>query len=217
MRCRVGYYRDKKDCRCRKCAAGQRPNPLKTGCIPDSKKPDSNSNEKGKCPDGKVLDPAEGGQDKNTNNPKCLPDDKCAAGSIPTTRQKEDTDGKGKATCVTDSNEADKPKCASNEYRFVTDAGGKAKYECRKTRKFDKEKESKFEDAKKRKKEELKKEERKKKDDDKRKKEEEDKKKKDDEKKKKDEEKKDRKKERMGKCMPLVSLSMGTYESTSDA
>jgi hypothetical protein len=204
LRCRVGYYRDKSDCKCKKCAAGQRPNPLKTGCIPDSKKPDNTPDDKGKCPNGKVLDPAEGGQDKNTNNPKCLPDDKCAQGSVPTSRQKDDADGKGKATCVTDSKEADKPKCASNEYRFVTDAGGKAKYECRKTRKFDKEKESKFEDAKKRKKDE-----RKKKDDDKKKKEEEDKKKKEEEQKKKDEEKKDRKKERMGKCMPLVSLSMG--------
>ncbi|KAF2679233.1 hypothetical protein K458DRAFT_490712 [Lentithecium fluviatile CBS 122367] len=180
--------------------ARTKPDPFKVTCIPDPDNPANNnedSDQKGQCPDGKILDPAEGGQDKNTANPICVPDDKCDSGSVPTSRKKSDTDGTGTVRCVKDIKEDGKPKCKSYEYRYVMDNGGNAEYSCRKTRKFDREKEGKFEDTKKRKKEER---ERQKKE------------KEEEEKRRKEEAKKDRKKERMGKCLPLVSLSMGYPE-----
>ncbi|KAF2870766.1 hypothetical protein BDV95DRAFT_607899 [Massariosphaeria phaeospora] len=123
-----------------------KPNPVEPfTCVPDSND-NNDEDKKGKCKDGEILDPAEGGQDKNSPNPKCLQDDQklCEQGKVPQSRDKTDVGLKTKdeVTCGKEINENDKPKCKSNEYRFVDVEGENAKYSCQKTRKFDREKEA---------------------------------------------------------------------------
>ncbi|KAF2680442.1 hypothetical protein K458DRAFT_407203 [Lentithecium fluviatile CBS 122367] len=160
----------------------------------------------GKCGYGQVLNPAEGGQDGATQKPVCAPDDQDLCrdkGEVPASRDKKDTEIKDEIDCGKDANDDDKPKCKSNEYRFAvvwTQGDQKiAEYECRKTRKFSRDKESKFDERRRAKQEEY----------DKKQKEDEDKAKKDDEERKKQEEenKKDAKKSRIGKYLVIVPLS----------
>lgn len=189
---RPKFYLDEEACKCKNGPSGTKVDPALKVCVPDTNnQPDEDT--KGKCKDGMILDPAEGGQDKKTENPKCIQDDKklCEKGEVPQSRAKDDTSTKkkGDVRCGKDIPEDEKPKCKKSEYRFVDiDLAGNAKYSCKKTRKFDREKKSKFEDAKKRKKADY------------------DKKKQDKDKKAK-EEKDNRKKERMGKCLCIVPLT----------
>lgn len=73
-----------KDGNCKACPKGQKPDKDQTKCVPNGGK------EQGKCEDGKVLDPAAGGQDANTENPKCISDDdsKCPEGQTAESRRK---------------------------------------------------------------------------------------------------------------------------------
>lgn len=188
-------YLDENDCKCKRCGPGTQPNAMFNGCIPNTGDP-PDQDKKGKCKDGEILDPAEGGQDKNTENPVCIQDDQefCEPGKVPQSRFKGDTTVKKKEDvgCGKDIPEDQKPKCKESEYRFVETDGENAKYSCAKTRKFDREKDSKFKDAKKRKKTEYA-------DRKRREQEEKDKKAK--------EAKENRKKQRMGRCLCIVPLS----------
>ncbi|PVH98762.1 hypothetical protein DM02DRAFT_657005 [Periconia macrospinosa] len=117
--------------KCEDCPKGTEPDTNKAKC-----KPVSSKKEQGKCKDGKVLDPAEGGQNNDTPNPVCKPDDdkKCPGGQKAATRPpKKREDDKYKAECAAD----DKPdfECKDKntyDHRVVKD--GKLQHSCRATR-----------------------------------------------------------------------------------
>ncbi|KAF2430620.1 hypothetical protein EJ08DRAFT_697102 [Tothia fuscella] len=144
------------DCsKCIICPPRTNPDPTRTLCIPRSQDEPGDS----KCPAGKVLDPAEGGQDNNTKNLVCTPDDnkKCPAESVPASRNR-DTPGPDDAPvkCGKDIPEKDKPQCGTNKYPVVTVSGDSVTYECRPTRDLDRRKKDKFENTKTKKKAEYK-------------------------------------------------------------
>lgn len=206
------WYRDRETCDCRPCPVNQKANAANNGCEPDQ----DYEKTKGKCGYGTILDPAEGGQDQNTQKPACVPDDRdlCKEGTVPKSRGKTSTEVLDETSCAPDIKEEDKPKCKSNEYRFMevweSDGGNtkSAKYKCQKTRKFSRDKQSKFDGVKQKKQPEY---------DEKKRREAEDRKKWEDEMKKKEEEDvKNRKKSRMGQCLMIVALSLYSDDALVD-
>ncbi|KAI9674539.1 MAG: hypothetical protein M1817_001877 [Caeruleum heppii] len=194
-KCQKGYVRNQQTCKC-----------IKVGNDSESK----DKEKQGKCPSGQVLDPAEGGQDASTANPKCIADDasKCGQGEVPESRPKKDGGGpKDTVDCAKDLKEEDKPKCTKSEYRFIeiqhSVDGKTAKYSCQKTRDWDRRKDSKFEETKARKKAEY---EKRKAERDRERQEREERERQDRERR--DKEKAERKKKRLGKCLTIVPLAM---------
>ncbi|KAF2871772.1 hypothetical protein BDV95DRAFT_48992 [Massariosphaeria phaeospora] len=94
---------------CETCPKGTKPNVGNTVCV--DKGPD-NQKKRGKCKDeGYILDPAEGGQDENTENPVCTLDDskKCEDKSrTPVTRRPKNKVEPKDAETYT-------PECAKDE------------------------------------------------------------------------------------------------------
>jgi hypothetical protein len=89
-----------------------------SGCEPDT----DYQEKKGQCPYGSLMDPAEGGQDKNTQKPVCIPDDTSLCkdeGTVPKSRDKSDNELRDETTCAPDVPDDQKPKCKSNEYAFM--------------------------------------------------------------------------------------------------
>ncbi|KAF1999307.1 hypothetical protein P154DRAFT_577029 [Amniculicola lignicola CBS 123094] len=221
------------------CPAGQKQNPTGDACEldcgkerpgPDGKCPTKSQedkdkeNRKGKCPLGQMLDPIEGGQDINTPNPKCVPDDfdNCGPGEIPQTRSPGDNDPNKKADCAKPDEKNRKkcdPKRHYTEVNVYEDGNGKkvASETCKPTRKFQEKKKGRLDRMKewKQKKWDSEKGERDKKKNEKLQKENEEKDRKDreqkeQEKQKNEQDRKQRDKEgkqlRMGKCLPVVGL-----------
>ncbi|RDL40703.1 uncharacterized protein BP5553_00682 [Venustampulla echinocandica] len=132
------------DKKCKKCPAGQKADTAGKTCV--ATRPEK---EKGKCPDGLVLDPAEGGQDAKTEKPQCIADDdkRCPAGQSAATRR-------GKAP-----NEADyTPDCGIDDdpnhmcpdpktfdHREIPINSDRIKHSCRSTRKTQNEMKAKYE------------------------------------------------------------------------
>jgi hypothetical protein len=127
----------------------------RNGCEKSGKKSgsgdSSGTSQQGNCKKGQVLDPAQGNQNANTQNPVCMPNDaaKCKKGEVPASRLRDDTTGDNeKVQCVKDIPENKKPKCKPKvEYRFVSIINDKAVYSCKKTRYFEKKKQAKFKDV----------------------------------------------------------------------
>ncbi|RDL42507.1 uncharacterized protein BP5553_02486 [Venustampulla echinocandica] len=128
---------------CKKCPANQVADDTGKKC--KDVKP---AKEKGKCPAGKILDPAQGRQDASTTNPKCIGDDdsKCPAGQSSTTRKKNSAvanEADFKPQCAADSDPDH--KCADKstfDYREVS--GSQIKHSCRSTRKAQDDKKTKY-------------------------------------------------------------------------
>ena len=97
----------------------------------------SSTANKGNCPAGKILDPAEGGQDQNTKDPKCIADDdsKCAAGQKAATRKPElADDADWTPDCAPDDGKDHECK-DTNTYDHREIINGKIQHSCRSTRK----------------------------------------------------------------------------------
>ena len=147
------FYRQQGTCKCQPCGVNEKANAANNGCQPD---PDAEKKQ-GKCLPGNVLDDAEGGQDRNTRKPVCVPDDRdlCENGTVPRSRSKKDKDVLDETKCAPDVDEKKKPQCAKSKYRFMTvwedpEAGkNTAEYTCKFTRKFSRDKRSKFDEIKK--------------------------------------------------------------------
>lgn len=161
------------------CPEGKKPSKDGEDCIT---KPDADT--KGKCAEGKILDPAEGGQTKDNEKPVCIDEPGCKDGEVPSQPLFKPLFGAGSANCVKKPD--DDKSCEKGQYKLYKAGGdGKATGECVDTRKTAAEK--------------------KKAEEDKKKKEEEDKKKAEQEKK--DNELKEKKKSRGRFCMALVASS----------
>ncbi|KFH42909.1 hypothetical protein ACRE_063680 [Hapsidospora chrysogenum ATCC 11550] len=127
---------------CKPCPKGQKPDKDQTKCVPERK-------EQGKCENGKVLDPAAGGQDANTENPKCISDDddKCPQGQTAASRRKgRDVDESTyEPSCAVDEDpdfKCDDP----NTYDHKTILDDKIKHSCRSTRKHEDDKKKKYDE-----------------------------------------------------------------------
>lgn len=126
---------------CKDCPKNQKPNADQTKCVPGTTK------EQGKCSEGKVLDPAAGGQDANTENPKCVDDDdkKCPEGQIAASRDKgRSNDSSGQSPECGVDEDPDFTCEDSNTYDHKTVKSGKISHRCRSTEKYDKEKKDKY-------------------------------------------------------------------------
>lgn len=132
---------DKK--KCEKCPAGQQPEAAGRKCT--SSRPEK---PKGKCPDGMVLDPEEGGQDDKTDNPKCIADDdkKCPRGQSAATRlSKVSNEAEYEPTCGPDDDTKHKcPDPNTFDNREIPNDSDKIKHTCRSTRKAQNEKRTKY-------------------------------------------------------------------------
>lgn len=122
---------------CEECPPGEHPSGDGSSCEateePLAKPP------QGKCKDGQVLDPAEGGQTPDTPNPVCAddPSKQCPAGQVPAS-QDRDNPKPGSPKCGKDVDDKEKPRCPDTQYSFVEiDEKGSAKYSCKNTRKTD--------------------------------------------------------------------------------
>ncbi|KAF2653778.1 hypothetical protein K491DRAFT_717745 [Lophiostoma macrostomum CBS 122681] len=179
---------------------------------PDGKCPQSDDDKKkrkGKCRNGFMLDPKEGPQDENAENPICTPDDdeKCPSGQIAETRKDGDTDPNNKKKCA-QPDDNNRKQCDTKKYYIeVTiqtnpDGSEKAVEKCKTTRQYEDRKKGRMEkfkvwkqiswEADKEKKEAEKKAQ-----------EEADRKAKE------EQDKKDDRKKRTGKCLPVVALMTG--------
>ncbi|KAF2823988.1 hypothetical protein CC86DRAFT_409001 [Ophiobolus disseminans] len=117
--------------KCEDCPEGTEADTNNAKC-----KPIPSNKEHGKCKDSRVLDPAEGGQNKDTLNPICKPDDdkECPDGQKAATRPPKKRDDRNyKAKCAVD----DKPdfKCKDKDtYDHQVVKNGKLEHSCRATR-----------------------------------------------------------------------------------
>jgi hypothetical protein len=123
-------YRDKKDaCSCKPCDLGQKLNMKGDGCVKDK-----NWDKKhGKCSIGDILDPEELGQDKNTDNPVCAPDDSvlCQKGFVPTSRDEQNRGNRDfKPDCVPKQ----KKNCGEKEFLYVMRVENKPMFMCKQKR-----------------------------------------------------------------------------------
>ena len=132
-----------KEGNCKPCPNGQKPDKDQTKCVPNGGK------EQGKCENGKVLDPMAGGQDANTENPKCISDDdnKCPEGQRAESRRKgRDVDESTyEPSCATDEDpdfKCDDP----NTYNHKTIQDDKIRHSCRSTKKHDDDKINKYDE-----------------------------------------------------------------------
>ena len=129
-----------KDGNCKPCPTGQKPDRDQSKCLPDGK-------EQGTCESGKILDPAAGGQDANTKNPRCITDDdeKCPEGQRAESRRKgRDVDEASyQPNCAADEDPGF--KCGdSNTYDHKTIQDGRIRHSCRSTRKHEDDKKSSY-------------------------------------------------------------------------
>ena len=135
--------RDDNSGECKPCPKGQKPDKDQEKCIRDGSK------EQGKCEDGKILDPAAGGQDANTEKPKCISDDdgKCPEGQTAASRRKgRDVDESTyEPECGVDE-DSDFRCDDSNTYDYKTVEDGKIKHSCRSTKKHEDDKKSKYDE-----------------------------------------------------------------------
>lgn len=158
---RTGCVFDGSDCqldeikgatKCEKCPPGKIPDARARNCI----ERDPNKGKKqGKCPTGKILDPVQGGQDENTNNPICIDDDdkRCPPDQVAETRKKNKKNNDNedyKPTCAA-QNPADNHFDCDNKpgtYHHKEKAPGKDQMSnsCRSTRKKEEEKKSKYQE-----------------------------------------------------------------------
>ncbi|KAF4629740.1 hypothetical protein G7Y89_g8407 [Cudoniella acicularis] len=103
-----------------------------TSSIPSST---ADADARGECPQGQILDPAEGGQNATTPNPVCIPDTQCPQGEIPGTMVISGTT----RPCLLDPKDLKKPKCDATDYYTDVMANSTnnavAAFQCRKTRK----------------------------------------------------------------------------------
>jgi hypothetical protein len=123
-------YRDKKiGCVCQACDRGQKMNKKRDGCVKDKKW----ENKHGKCAVGDILNPQEEGQDKNTNNPVCAPDDSdlCHKDFVPTSRDEQDRGNRDfKPDCVP----KEKRKCGKKEFLYVKRVENEPMFMCKEQR-----------------------------------------------------------------------------------
>lgn len=156
------------------CPEGKKASKDGKDCV-DKPSPES----KGQCPDGKILDPAEGGQTKDTPKPVCMDEPDCRDDEV-ASKPVYKPSGRGPSNCV--KKPANDKKCDASQWAQVTsDGDAVAIVECVDTRKTAEEKKSA--------------EERKQSDEDKKKAEEENKKKEEEEQKKKGAEEEEKKKQ----------------------
>lgn len=139
--------------KCETCAKGTKPNVGNTECVPDV--PD-NDKEKGKCKDeGYILDPAQGGQNKDTENPVCTLDDskKCddPSETAVTRSPKNKVEPKDAASYSAECAKDDDPnfRCQDNKtyhHKEIDNSGDekKIKHSCRATRNTKKEQADKY-------------------------------------------------------------------------
>jgi hypothetical protein len=127
----IWEFRNEKDaCVCNACKIGEKTNKKGDGCVKDKKWAD----DRGNCLLGSVLDPAEGGQDKNTAKPVCIPDDRslCPVDYVWQSRDNGNNDILDSTLC------APKPKPKScnkkNEYKYYKITNGVAEIFCKDTR-----------------------------------------------------------------------------------
>lgn len=147
---RKNFFKPPGTCKCIPCPPDTRPAPGRDVCLPDPDKDDP-SPQRGKCPRGQKLDPAEGGQDENTEKPICVPDDSrdCEDDEIPTTR----TTKKPERQCAKRDDEKERPRCRRTEFRQTeldTSSNSQVKYSCQKNRKFSRDKNSQYDKIKER-------------------------------------------------------------------
>ena len=125
-------------------------------CLAIRARKDPNKGKKqGKCPAGKILDPVQGGQDENTNNPVCIDDDdkRCPPDQVAETRKKNKKSGDNedyKPTCAP-QNPADNHFDCDNKprtYHHKAKAVGQDQMSnsCRSTRKKEEEKKGKYQE-----------------------------------------------------------------------
>jgi hypothetical protein len=137
------------DNKCEKCPTDQVPDATGKKCEPKDSKPEK---EQGKCPEGQILDPAQGGQDKNTEKPVCISDDdkKCPPGQIAETRRKGrkvDDEASYEPTCSKPEPGDENFRCPeANTYHHIETPIGddKQRHSCRATRKAEEEKKNKY-------------------------------------------------------------------------
>ncbi|KAH7395021.1 hypothetical protein DE146DRAFT_756900 [Phaeosphaeria sp. MPI-PUGE-AT-0046c] len=140
--------------KCETCAKGTKPNVGNTACVPDVPEDDK---EKGKCKDdGYILDPAQGGQDKNTENPVCTLDDskKCedpsqtAVTRSPKNKVEPKDAAAYQAECAKDDDKNFRCKDPKKTYHHkeIDNSGDekKIKHSCRATRNTKKEQADKY-------------------------------------------------------------------------
>ncbi|KAF2824662.1 hypothetical protein CC86DRAFT_395146 [Ophiobolus disseminans] len=123
------------------CPTGQKPKAKGDGCEPKQPNNDDKDKDKGKCPDGKMLDPKEG-WDPKTTQPKCQIDDEktCAKPKVPGTRPDgKENDASYKVECgEPEKDENKRPKCDPKTQYVHTNvqSTGQAVQSCKQTRKF---------------------------------------------------------------------------------
>ncbi|PGH08069.1 hypothetical protein AJ79_06068 [Helicocarpus griseus UAMH5409] len=145
-KCKKNQVQDKKaKGGCHKCKRGTKPVKNQKECVPKGDKDKDKDKEQGSCPKGQILDPAEGGQDKKTKKPKCVPDDdaKCPKGQSAVTRAPNEKNRMNyKPECAKD----DDPdhKCKAGTYDHRVKKGNKIAHSCRSTRKAQKDKQNKY-------------------------------------------------------------------------
>lgn len=139
---------------CEKCPKGEKPDPAGKKCQKDDGKNNDDTNEpdkkneQGKCPDGQVLDPAQGKQDAKTEKPVCIPDDEadCKPGEGNSSRKKhaESKQPLANKDCSPDP----KPdfSCPKGTYDYKEVRDNEVRHSCRATRAADEEKKKKYND-----------------------------------------------------------------------
>lgn len=138
------YQKDDKTCE--RCGDNKKGDKDGKTCVDKNK---SSSGKQGKCPNGQVLNPAKGGQDENTENPSCIPDDdlQCEDGKKAGTRSKKNaSDANMKPTCGVEENPDF--SCSDSklyDHKKVND-DGKIEHSCRSTEKTEDEKKKKYDE-----------------------------------------------------------------------
>jgi hypothetical protein len=137
---------------CADCSGGYKPDPTNKKCIPD-KTGNDEDRKKGKCKDKDfILDPAQGGQDENTENPACTYDDdkKCKTqGKTAVTRspknvvQPKDADSYG-PVCGKDTDPNFRCKDKNTYHHKEQDDNDNIKHSCRATREKKKQQRQKY-------------------------------------------------------------------------
>lgn len=136
----------KEDKTCERCENGKKGDKDGKACVDKDK---STGGKQGKCPAGQVLNPAKGGQDENTDNPSCMPEDdsQCEDGKKAATRSKKSaSDANAKPTCGID--EQPDFSCSDGKlyhHKKVGD-GGKIQHSCRTTEKTEDDKKKKYDE-----------------------------------------------------------------------
>ncbi|ORY14965.1 hypothetical protein BCR34DRAFT_598865 [Clohesyomyces aquaticus] len=127
---------------CEFCDKGKVPNPKGEKCI-DPETPE-HEKERGRCPEGKILDPSVSGQDHTTLYPKCIDKDqqnRCPEGQSESTPTKSQT-----SKCAPDDDPNKKCEDDGTYVHKSIGLDGKLKKSCRLTREKEQEKAKKTDD-----------------------------------------------------------------------